>query len=282
MREFIVLLLSFGLLGTADAASATLKRIKDRGEIRVGYDAAEPFSFEGADGQATGYSVELCGRVAEAVRTNLGLKELKISHVSLTVAERFDAVASGKVDILCSGSTITLGRMEKVDFSLMIFVTGGGVMSRASAPVALISDLAGKRVAVTAGTTAETALATFLKDNFIDAEIVTADSNEAALGMLDQGQVDAVANDQIVLIGQLVASGEPRNYAIAEDLYSYEPYGLVVPHNDGEFRLVVDRALARIYRTGQFKPLYDKWFGRIGLRPTPILQAMYKIKALPE
>jgi ABC-type amino acid transport substrate-binding protein len=45
---------------------------------------------------------------------------------------------------------------------------------------------------------------------------------------------------------------------------------------------VADRTLARIYRTGQFKPLYSKWFGRFGLKPTPILQAMYALQGLPE
>jgi ABC-type amino acid transport substrate-binding protein len=282
MRALTVLVLACGLAGTANAAD-TLKRIKDRGEIRIGYrEATEPFSFNDPDGQATGYSVELCGRIAEAVRTRLDLKELKVSHVPLTVTERFDAVADGKVDILCAASTITLGRMDKVDFSLMTFVTGGGLMSRASGPVRMTSDLSGKTVAVITGTTTETGLAEFLEQNFIDAKIVQAESIEVARALLDQGEVDAVADDQIVLIGQLIVSGEPRNYAIADDLYSYEPYGLAVARDDAEFRIVVNRAIARIYRTGQFKSLYDKWFGRMGLRPTPILQAMYKINALPE
>ena len=283
MRSIIMALLLLGLVGTANAASDTLKRIKDKGEIRIGYrQAMEPFSFESQEGQAVGYSIDLCKRVATAVQTDLGLKELKTTYVPVTISDRFDAIASGKIDILCAASTITLGRMEQVDFSVMTFVTGGGIMSRTSGPIGNASELAGKTVAVVAGSTSETAFATFLKDNFIEAKVVKADSLEAAKQKLEAGEVDAVAGDQIALIGQMVASGDPRAYTLAEDLYSYEPYGLAMARGDAEFALVVNRALERTYRTGQFKGIYDQWFGRIGLRPTPVLQAMFAIFSFPE
>lgn len=283
MRSIMLAILLLGLVGTANAASDTLKRIKDKGEIRVGFrEATEPFSFKGQDGQAVGYSIDLCKRVATAVQTELGLKELKTVFVPVTISDRFDAVASGKVDILCAASTITLGRMEKVDFTVMTFVTGGGIMSRTSSPIQTAAELAGKTVAVVAGSTSETAFAAFLKDNFIEAKVAKADSIEAAQRKLDAGEVDAVAGDQIGLIGQMVASGDPRAYALAEDLYSYEPYGLAVARGDAEFLMVANRALVRTYRTGQFKGIYDQWFGRIGLRPTPVLQAMFAIFSFPE
>jgi ABC-type amino acid transport substrate-binding protein len=283
MRKFILLLILAALVGNVQAASGTLKRIADSGEIKIGYRAAtEPFSFQDSAGQATGYSVELCQRIAEAVRTELKLKELKVTYVPVTLEERFDAVAKKKVDMVCSATTITLSRLEKVDFSLLTFVTGGSLMSRSSAPIGMTSDLAGKKVAVISGTTTETGLADYLKENFIDASTVAAENIEAARKLLDEGQVDAVADDQIVLIGQIIASGAPDDYTLSQDLYSYEPYGLALARDDADFRLVADRTLARIYRTGQFKPLYSKWFGRFGLKPTPILQAMYALQGLPE
>lgn len=283
MRSFFMAFLLLSLVGTTQAASGTLARIKDTGEIRIGYrESMEPFSFKADDGRAVGYSIDLCKRVATAVQTELALKELKAVYVPVNIGNRFDAVASGKVDILCAASTITLGRMEQVDFTVMTFVTGGGIMSRTSAPIRTAAELAGKTVAVAAGTTSEPAFAAFLKDNFIDAKIAKADSLAAAQAKLDSGEVDAVAGDQIALIGQMVASGDPRAYAIADDLYSYEPYGLAVARGDSEFLLIANRALVRAYRTGQFKSIYDQWFGRIGLRPTPVLQAMYAIFSFPE
>lgn len=283
MRVLIVALLALGVASTAQAASETLKRIKNNGEIRIGYrEATEPFSFKGEDGRVVGYSIDMCGRIATGVKTELGVKDLKTTYVPVTLTDRFDALESGKIDILCAATTITLSRMAKMDFTVMTFVTGGGFMSLASAPIQLATELSGKTVAVVAGSTSETGFATFLEESFIDANIVKAASLEAAQRMLDAGEADVVAGDQIGLIGQIVVSEDPRKYKIAEDLFSYEPYALAVQRDDPEFLLIANRALVRTYRTGQFKQVYDQWFGRIGLRPTPILQAMYTIFSFPE
>jgi ABC-type amino acid transport substrate-binding protein len=270
-------------LAVASVAAGTLDRIAERGEIRIGYrEGTEPFSFLNDQGQPAGYSIELCQRVAGAVKENLKLSKLKVTYVPVAVKDRFSSVANGDVDILCAATTITLSRMEQVDFSLMTFTTGGGVMSRAEAPLPTVGDLTGKKVAVVAGTTGEAALKAYLADAFIDAQVISADSSEEARKMLDRGEVDAWAGDQIVLIGQLMREGNPRDYTISQDLFSYEPYGLAVARDDADFRLVVDRTIARLYRTGQFKALFEKWFARSGIRPSPILQAMYTLQALPD
>jgi ABC-type amino acid transport substrate-binding protein len=268
---------------SATAVADTLDRIKDRGEIRIGYrQATEPFSFENDQGQATGYSIELCQRIAAAVKDELKLKELKVSYVPVSVKDRFSSVAKGKVDILCAATTITLSRMEQVDFTLMTFTTGGGVLSRSATPINTVSDLTGKTVAVVSDTTGAVALKSYLSDSFIDANVKYVKSSEEARQMVDRGEVDAWADDQIVLIGQLMREGNPRDYTITKDLFSYEPYGLAVARGDADFRLIADRAIARIYRSGQFKALFEKWFARAGIRPSPILQAMYTLQALPD
>lgn len=274
---------SLWLVLSATAAAGTLDRIKDRGEMRIGYrQATEPFSFENDQGQATGYSIELCQRIAAAVKDELKLKELKVSYVPVSVKDRFSSVAKGKVDILCAATTITLSRMEQVDFTLMTFTTGGGVLSRSATPINTVSDLTGKTVAVVSDTTGAVALQSYLSDSFIDATVKNVKSSEEARQMVDRGEVDAWAGDQIVLIGQLMREGNPRDYTITQDLFSYEPYGLAVARGDPEFRLIADRAIARIYRSGQFKALFEKWFARAGIRPSPILQAMYTLQALPD
>jgi len=278
-----ILIAGLWLALSATAAAGTLDRIKDRGEIRIGYrQATEPFSFENDQGQPAGYSIELCQRIAAAVKDELRLKDLKVSYVPVSVKERFSSVAKGKVDILCAATTITLSRMEQVDFTLMTFTTGGGVLSLAAKPVTTVSDLTGKTVAVVSDTTGAAALKTYLSDSFIDATVKNVKSSEEARQMLDRGEVDAWAGDQIVLIGQLMREGNPRDYTISQDLFSYEPYGLVVARGDPDFRLIADRAIARLYRTGQFKSLFEKWFARSGIRPSPILQAMYTLQALPD
>src|SRR4029453_13108284 len=94
---------------------------------------AVPFSYQDRDGRAKGYSVELCTRVAGAIQKELALSELKIEWVPVEPSNRLDYVISGKVDAVYGTTTMTLGRMQKVDFSLPIYVDGGSVLVRARA-----------------------------------------------------------------------------------------------------------------------------------------------------
>lgn len=277
----VLLMLSFG--AQAEKLSGTLKKIADTGVFTIGYNSdSAPFSFHDPDGNPIGYSVDLCRRIATATKERLGLDGLEIKFVEVSLQDRFDAVESGKIDIECASSTITLSRLERVDFTLMTFVTGAALVSKVDAPIIHTIDIAGKSVAVAKGTTTEVALRKYLKESFIEAKIELVETDSEGMQMLNTGKVKAFASDQVVLIGQMVQSGKPSDYTLSQDLYSYEPYGLMIRRNDADFRHVADRSLARIYRTGQYKQLFERWFGQVGLSPTPVLVAMYKLQALPE
>ena len=270
--------------GSVLAAGPTLKKVKQTGEFTIGFvPDAPPLSFADDTGAAAGYSVELCRRIAAAVKTELQLEDLKINYVPLTSPQaRLDAIENGDIDIECGGSTITLGRRAQVDFTLMTLITGGAVLSKKSAPVETTSDLSGKIIAVIGGTTTETALATFLETNLFDAQVRTVANHEEGVMLLDQGKVDAYAGDQVMLIGQVLGSPERTLYTLTRDVFSFEPYAFMVRRDDAEFRLVADRALAQLYRTAAIKRLYHDWFGRAGIQPSPVLQAMYQFQGLPD
>jgi glutamate/aspartate transport system substrate-binding protein len=276
----IAFLPSVGLM-----AQGTLERITARGEFRIGFNPdSRPLSFV-ENGQPAGYSVDICRRIAAGVREHLSLPDLKVTYVPVSLEERFDAVVNGNIDIECGSTTITLGRQERVDFTLMTFVTGGTVLSMANKRIAAMADLAGKRVAVIPGTTTESGLKAYLADNGIDARVVgVADSNEG-LSQLQRGRVDAYASDQIVLIGDAMKALDAdakANFSFADDLFSYEPYALMVRRNDADFRLVANKAIAELFRSGQFAPLYQRWIGSAGLKPAPMLVALYQTQALSE
>lgn len=261
----------------------TLDQIKKTGEIRLGYRTdAPPLSFKDSSGQPSGYSVELCQRIAAAVKDHLKLKELKTTLVPLTSEDRIDAIINNRADIECGATTITLSRAEKVDFTLMTFVTGGGFLALANSGIDSLANLAGKSVAVVTGTTSQTALQKYLKKNLIDAKVVPVTDRSEGMKQLQAKKVDAFASDQIVLIGEILTASDPRAYSLGADLFSFEPYGLVVRRNDADFRLVANRALAQLYRSGQIEDLFNRWFGQVGVRPTPVLQAMYLLQGLPE
>ena len=261
----------------------TLDQIKKSGEIRLGYRTdAPPLSFNDSSGQPAGYSVELCRRIAVAVKEHLKLKDLKTTLVPLTSEDRIDAIINNRADIECGATTITLSRAEKVDFTLMTFVTGGGLLTLANSGIDSLGNLSGKSVAVVAGTTSQTALQKYLQKNLIDAKVVVVPDRAEGMKQLQAKKVDALASDQVVLIGEILTAGDPKAYSLGRDLFSFEPYGLVVRRNDADFRLVADRAIAQLYRSGQIEELFNRWFGQVGVQPTPVLQAMYLLQGLPE
>lgn len=288
-RAFTAVLMAVAFLvmttGSALAhdAESTLDKIKRTGEFVIGYRAdASPLSYENADGDPSGYSVDICRRVAASVKANLVEHDIKIRFLRISADERLSAVVDGKVDIECGSTTITLSRQRQVDFSMPTFVTGGSILSLSATGIRDISDLSGKKVGVARGTTTVEELTKHLAENLIDAEIVVVEDRNEGMHRLNRGDIDALASDQIVLIGQVIESINPQRFSIISEIYSYEPYGFALRRNDADFRLVVNSAIAQIFRSGQQADIFYKWIGRIGIDAPPILAAMYQLGAIPE
>ena len=278
----IGMLVALLFVGTAAAASVTLDRIKERGSIVFSYrNAAPPFSYKDREGRVKGYSVDLCLRVAAAIQKELGIKDLKIDWVSVEAATRLDAVASGQVDADCGTTTITLSRMESVDFSVPIFVDGGGVLVRAKKKPTQMADLKGKRIAVIGGTTTEQALVRMLNSLGAPAVLVPVANGREGMAMLDRGEVDGYAGDRVVLANLKLRAPNPNALTFVDGDFSYEPYGLALRRDDPDFKLAVNRALVALYRTGDIDAIFQRWLGALG-RPGTLLHAMFYLNTLPE
>jgi ABC-type amino acid transport substrate-binding protein len=274
--------LLFAAAVAAAGPSRTLDRIRADGVIHLGYRAgAAPFSFKERDGKVRGYSVELCTRIASSIQKQLGLAALKVEWTPLEAGTRLNAVATGKVDIECGTTTMSLARYERVDFSLPIFVDGGSVLTRADAKFSAFADLTGKRVAVIPGTTTEAGLKREFSAINAKAELVAVSDGTAGLALLLAGKVDGYAGDRIVLVSLRAGSADPAKLALLERDFSFEPYALVVPRDDPDFRLAVNRALVEIYRSGDIDDIFYRWLGALG-RPGPLLHSMFYLSTLPE
>lgn len=264
------------------ALEGTLKKIKETGTIVIGYrDTARPFSFLDENGKPAGYSVDLCRRVAVAVERALGLSGLQTRFEPLTAETRFEAVVKGKVDIECGATTNTLSRQERVDFTNMTFVDGGSLLVVDGLGIRGVSDLGGKRVAVIPDTTTAPALSAALERGFTKATVIHVKNHDEGLALLERGAADAYASDRTLLIGVGRRAKQPERYALVDELFSYEPHGFMVRRDDAAFRLVVNRTLSQIYRSGEIVDIYRKWFGDIG-PPSPALKVMYILYSLPE
>ena len=268
---------------TALAAEAPdpLKKIKSTRTITLGYsETAVPFSFVGNDNRPQGYSVDLCKRIADGIQQQLGLTELKINWVKVDVATRILATVKGTVDIECGSTTHTLSREEQVDFSNMTFVDGGSFISKARNKLATIKELSGRKISVIPGTTTEKVLKTALDQAQVRAEIIPVQTHAEGFSSLREDRVDAYASDRMILIGLALNAIDAQSYRLSDEMFSYEPYALML-RRDADFRLAVNRELARLYRSGDILNLYARWYGPLG-EPSTLLKAMYFLNALPE
>jgi ABC-type amino acid transport substrate-binding protein len=287
MRRYLLFALAMmaALVSTTSQAqtlTGTLKKVKDSGTLTIGYrENALPFSFTGSDGKPTGYSIDLCREIAAAVQQDLKLANLAVQWVPVTPEGRVDAVANGTVDIECGTTTASLSRQEKVDFTLMTFVDGATLLTVEGAGVRTVADLAGKRIGVVAGTTTERVLGDFLRRQSLNATVVPMKDHDEGLAALQTSKVEAYASDRIILVGLILQARGTARYALVSEDLSYEPYGFMVRRDDSAFRLVANRTLARIYRSGAIGAIYAKWFGSLG-KPTPALVLMYALQGLPE
>jgi ABC-type amino acid transport substrate-binding protein len=267
------------LAGAADAG--VLDRARQTGELRLGYRAdAQPFSFTNAAGQAAGYSVELCRAVGREAATELGMPDLKLVEVLVTAAERLDAIPAGKIDLLCEATTVTLARRETMDFSLLTFVTGATLLYPADG-LTEFAQLAGKKVGVLAGSTTEAGLRKALAEAKIDAEVVPVGSHSDGILRLAGGEFSAYFGDGAILLYHLLQSPFRDRLKLSDKVLSFEPYALGLPKGDDAFRLVADRALARLARTREIGAVFERSFGAEA-KPSGLVQALWLLNSLPE
>lgn len=284
MRRLCTFLLGLFVVANTDAQApdGRLKRIADTKTITIAHRTdASPFSFVDANKDITGFTIDLCRKVAASIGRQLGVADLKVRYVSVTAQTRFDAVAKGQADMECGASTVTLSRLKTVDFSSYFFIETTGLMAKAAAGYHSLTDLAGKRIAVIKGTTNERAVNAQVARRRMNVTVVQVGSSQEAIAALDAGTVDAFASDALLLIGGVIQSKDPESLVLLNDRLSYEPYGIVLPLGDYRFRLAVNTALSQIYSSDDINDIFNRWFASFG-KPTPLTEAVYILGAIPE
>ena len=284
MRPFPIAITSLVLLAVSAASAAaagTLDTIRARAAMIIGYRAdAAPFSSLGADKKPEGYSIDLCARIADAVKAQLNLPKLQIRYAPVTAEDRIRKLRSGAIDIECGTTTRTISRQAQVDFTLFTYLSGTDLLVPANSSIHGPADLANKRIAIQPGTTTETVLKQLFSLRLIPVTIIPVGSGAEGLAALEAGQADAYASDEAVLIGLAADAKNPNSLRLGGTLYSYEPYAFMVRQNDAAFRLLADRTLALVFLNGDILKIYDRWFGKWQAEPPPLLRALYQIESL--
>jgi glutamate/aspartate transport system substrate-binding protein len=278
---FIVLLAAAGV-ATAQETRPTLDKVKETGVVHLGYrEASRPFSFVGTDGKPAGYSVDLCAQIVDALRQSLKLPKLETAWVPVTPADRIPKLVRGAIDLECGSTTITFTRMEQVAFSHMIFVDGGSLLATRASGIATVKDLGGKRVGVIPNTTTEKALATAAANASVKPTVITVNEHGDGLRALEEGRLDAYASDRVLLAGLLTTARDAGKLQLSAELFSYEPYALMLRRGDNSFQASVNRTLSELYRGGGLVKIYERWFGSFAAA-SPLVKALYLLHSWPD
>ena len=283
MRGILTIIALVAFLANPLAAqelTGTLLQIQKSGKIKIGYRRSQPpMSSLGKDGIPVGYSIDLCKHIVTGIQNTIK-RNVDIEYVPVTAAERFDALSDNRIDILCGSTTKTLSRSELVDFTQLTFVTGATFMTLKGTKIA--NNFNGKKIGVVKGTTTDVALKEIFIETQTNADIVLVNSTADGLMALEKGNIDALAADQVVLIGLALTAAEPDKFSILPNLFSYEPFALAVRRNDADFRLIADRVLSHLYRSKQIRSIYDTWFGKFSSTRPSAFEALIQLHATPE
>src|SRR5256714_5780561 len=264
MKTANALLAAAAALALATAASAqegTLKKIKDSGSITIGHrDASIPFSYYDDKQQVVGYAVDLCHRIVDAVKTELKMPKLETKYQLVTSANRIPLMANGTIDLECGSTTNNLERQKQVWFTITHFVTANRWVSKKSAKLHKLSDLKGKTIVSTAGTTNIKQITELNGQQNLGMNIISANGHPEAFQMVETGRAVAFVMDDILLYSLAAQSPNPHDYELSPHALSAAPYGIMLRKDDAAFKKVVDAAMANTYKSGAINAIYQKWF----------------------
>ena len=268
------LLLAACLLATPASAqtvseglSPTLANIKKTQVVRLGYrESSPPFSFLDHSNRPIGYSLELCEAIVEEIGVEVDDANLKVEYVKVTSDDRIPAVTDNKIDLECGSTTANAERAKLVAFSPLMFVAGTKLMVPKASTISAPTDLKGKTVVVTKGTTNEQAMHNIDKKFSLGLNIVVSPDHEQSYQTLVDGKADAFATDDILLYGLIARHKAQAQFKVTGEYLSYDPYGIMFRKGEPQLKAVVERAFRKLGSGRDLMPLYNKWF--VGRLPT--------------
>ena len=250
------------IAASAAAQTDTLKKLKDTGVITMGVrDASGAMSFTTGPGKYTGFHVDICERVIADIKKAAQLDKLEVRYQLVTPQNRIPLVQNGTVDIECGTTTNNAARQKDVAFAPTLYVEGVRIAVKAQSPITSTSQLAGRTVAATTGSTSVQLLRK-LKSNATE---LTAKDNSEGFLLLESGRADAFVADGQILATLISTSKEPAQYKLLDQVLSIEPIAIMLPKGDAAFKRAVDQSITAMARSGEAARLYDKWF----LKPIP-------------
>ena len=267
-RQWGIALGALGLSALSGVSAAgVLDKINAGGALVIAHrESSVPFSYiDTRSGKPVGYALDLCLRLAEAVRKQTGRKDMKVEFLMVTPANRMAVIEQGKADMECGSTTNNAQRRQTVAFTVPHFITGARMLVKAESTVNAMEDLKGKKLVSTKGTSPMALVTQANRQRLMGITIVEAPDHARALEMVEKGEADAFVMDDVLLNGLAAARPDPRALKVVGKFLSTEPLAIMLPKADTAFKKLVDEEMKRIITSREIHPIYEKWF----LQPIP-------------
>jgi len=253
-------------LAPAALAGPGLERIKQTGKIIIAHrESSVPFSYVLPDKKPVGYAVDLCLKIAEAVRKKLELKTLQPEFLLVTPANRIQTIADGKADLECGSTTNNAERRQKVAFTVPHYIAGARYMVRADSKIDELPHFEGKKLVSTKGTTPLKAIDQANKERLLGITILEAPDHARAVEMVEKGEADGFAMDDVLLYGLIASRPDPSKLKVIGKFLTIEPYSIMINKDEPELKKIADEEMKRLISSREAYTMYERWF----MKPIP-------------
>jgi ABC-type amino acid transport substrate-binding protein len=266
LRRFVI---TAGLAASSLATAAVpgtppvLDKLRQGGTLVIAHrESSTPFSYLDADKRPVGYAIDICQRLADAIRKDLGLKDIPVAFKTATPANRVAMIESHEADLECGSTTNNAERRKKVAFTVPHYISGSRLMVRADSPIEELRQFEGRKLVSTKGTTALKAIAQANQDRLLGIDIIGAPDHAKAVEMVENGSADGFVMDDVMLYALIAGRPDPGRLKVVGKLLSIEPLAIMLPKDDPAFKRLVDDEMKRMIRSGEMNALYEKWFER--------------------
>ena len=271
------------VLARGQEADTALTRIRQNKAVTIGFrESAAPFAYLNESKQASGYSIDICNRIAVEIGRKLNIPHIETRYVPVTPQTRIPLIANGTVDLECGTTVNSLARQEQVDFSYAVALAEGRLLVRKTSGIQDLSDLNGKIVALAAGTTAERYVRAALDRSKINVRVLQVRDNAEGLLAVNSQRVDAFVNDAVLLGGVLRTAQNKDDFAIVGKPLSFEQVAFMVGKNNSGLLTIINETIARLLASGELQKLYDQWITPYGVPIEGEVDTLFKIEAIAE
>ncbi|MGY3527319.1 amino acid ABC transporter substrate-binding protein [Bradyrhizobium sp. USDA 4452] len=263
----------------AEELSGTLQKIKETKKVTLGFqEASVPFSYLDDSQRPIGFALDICLKIVDAVKQELGMPDIAVDYLPVTSSNRIPLMVNGTIDLHCSATTNSAERQKQVTFTNSHFLSATRFAAKKSSGINTIDDLKGKPVTAVAGSVNLTQLIKVNMERKLGINVLPAKDQAEAFLMLETDRAQAYALDDVQLAVAIARSKEPALYMISAEAFSKaEPFGIMLRREDAPFKALADRATAELYQSPEIEVMYRKWLEQ----PTPPNGINYNVPISP-